>query len=347
MRVHCQVIEGQRGAPGVRGIVLSAARGVRGTFTVRKQSVRRRSGADLPGSSPKSSARVMAIGDVRRAKLYDLRGGGQEGRVREKQQQRGAGASGRSSTATVAEPAEPSRRLPPRGGATVVAWPGEDAAREGGPPKAEGKTFHRGRSAAGLSSARASEQRPRSFVRTTAGAHYVAGVERRPGTLSRGRASSRACARLDACATIAFATLAHERLEAVRQETHELFRGSSVARRRSPCGSTRRARSTERFTLETAACARVSLRSRLRRDLRVTLPPRPPRAAGSRHCDGNEERRDRGGVDHREGRARPAMPAWTRSSALRVPRMLDTRRTTMGRSCARALANPALVQALC
>src|SRR5512132_223256 len=75
VRVHFQVIEGQRRRVQVfEGIVIKRqGAGVQGTF---------------PLHSPKiDRIEVMAIGDVRRAKLYYLRDKvGKKARVREKQQ---------------------------------------------------------------------------------------------------------------------------------------------------------------------------------------------------------------------------------------------------------------------
>ena len=92
VRVHFQVIEGQRRRVQVfEGIVLKRqGAGVRETFTVRKQSFGVGVERTFPLHSPKiERIEVMSIGDVRRAKLYYLRGKvGKKARVREKQQQR-------------------------------------------------------------------------------------------------------------------------------------------------------------------------------------------------------------------------------------------------------------------
>ena len=96
VRVHFQVIEGQRRRVQVfEGIVLKRqGAGVRETFTVRKQWFGVGVERTFPLHSPKiERLEVMAIGDVRRAKLYYLRGRvGKKARVREKQQQRGGTA---------------------------------------------------------------------------------------------------------------------------------------------------------------------------------------------------------------------------------------------------------------
>ena len=76
VRVHFQVIEGQRRRVQVfEGIVIKRqGSGVRETFTVRKQSFGVGVERTFPLHSPKiERIEVMAIGDVRRAKLYYLR----------------------------------------------------------------------------------------------------------------------------------------------------------------------------------------------------------------------------------------------------------------------------------
>ena len=88
MRVHFQVIEGQRRRIQVfEGIVIKRqGSGVRETFTVRKQSFGVGVERTFPLHSPKiERIEVMAIGDVNRAKLYYLRGKvGKKARVRER-----------------------------------------------------------------------------------------------------------------------------------------------------------------------------------------------------------------------------------------------------------------------
>jgi large subunit ribosomal protein L19 len=92
VKVHFQVIEGQRRRVQVfEGIVIKRqGAGVRETFTVRKQSFGVGVERTFPLHSPKiERIEVLAVGDVRRAKLYYLRGKvGKKARVREKQQQR-------------------------------------------------------------------------------------------------------------------------------------------------------------------------------------------------------------------------------------------------------------------
>jgi large subunit ribosomal protein L19 len=88
VKVHFKVIEGNRQRIQVfQGIVIKRqGQGVRETFTVRKQSFGVGVERTFPVHSPKiDHIEVLAIGDVRRAKLYYLRGKvGKQARVREK-----------------------------------------------------------------------------------------------------------------------------------------------------------------------------------------------------------------------------------------------------------------------
>jgi large subunit ribosomal protein L19 len=105
VRVHFQVIEGTRRRTQVfEGIVIKRqGSGARETFTVRKQSFGVGVERTFPVHSPKiERIEVAARGDVRRAKLYYLRGRvGRRARVRERQDVRvvpepgpGAGEAG-------------------------------------------------------------------------------------------------------------------------------------------------------------------------------------------------------------------------------------------------------------
>jgi large subunit ribosomal protein L19 len=115
VKVHFQVIEGTRRRTQVfEGTVIKRqGSGVRETFTVRKQSFGVGVERTFPVHSPKiERIEIASRGDVRRAKLYYLRGRvGRRARVRERQ-----------FTATVAgEPAVASGELvdvPEEGGAT-------------------------------------------------------------------------------------------------------------------------------------------------------------------------------------------------------------------------------------
>jgi large subunit ribosomal protein L19 len=88
VKVHFQVIEGTRRRTQVfEGVVIKRqGEGVRETFTVRKQSFGVGVERTFPLHSPKiERIEVAARGDVRRAKLYYLRGRvGKRARVRER-----------------------------------------------------------------------------------------------------------------------------------------------------------------------------------------------------------------------------------------------------------------------
>ena len=110
VKVHFQVIEGNRRRTQVfEGIVIKRqGNGARETFTVRKQSFGVGVERTFPVHSPKiERIEVAARGDVRRAKLYYLRGRvGRRARVRERQYTGPAGvealdAAGSQETATV------------------------------------------------------------------------------------------------------------------------------------------------------------------------------------------------------------------------------------------------------
>jgi len=88
VRVHFQVVEGSRRRTQVfEGVVIKRqGEGVRETFTVRKNSFGVGVERTFPLHSPKiEKIEVAARGDVRRAKLYYLRGRvGKRARVRER-----------------------------------------------------------------------------------------------------------------------------------------------------------------------------------------------------------------------------------------------------------------------
>jgi large subunit ribosomal protein L19 len=122
VKVHFQVIEGQRRRVQVfEGIVIKRqGAGVRETFTVRKQSFGVGVERTFPLHSPKiERIEVLAVGDVRRAKLYYLRGKvGKKARVREKQQQRPGLASAVAEAPELEEAgAEPEAQPTPEAGA--------------------------------------------------------------------------------------------------------------------------------------------------------------------------------------------------------------------------------------
>src|SRR5678815_5005854 len=88
VRVHFQVVEGNRRRTQVfEGVVIKRqGEGVRETFTVRKNSFGVGVERTFPVHTPKiEKIEVAARGDVRRAKLYYLRGRvGKRARVRER-----------------------------------------------------------------------------------------------------------------------------------------------------------------------------------------------------------------------------------------------------------------------
>ncbi len=107
VRVHFQVIEGERRRTQVyEGVVIKRqGKGLRETFTVRKQSFGVGVERTFPLHSPKiERIDVVAVGDVNRAKLYYLRGRvGKKARIREIRQDRAKGAAVEAAPA----PAEP------------------------------------------------------------------------------------------------------------------------------------------------------------------------------------------------------------------------------------------------
>ncbi len=151
LRVHFQVIEGTRRRTQVfEGVVIKRqGHGARETFTVRKQSFGVGVERTFPLHSPKiERIEVASRGDVRRAKLYYLRGRvGKRARVRER---RSAGpevaverellygpedepvAGGTDGETSVAE-AEP---LPPAEDAPAEDAPAEDVSAEATEPAA-------------------------------------------------------------------------------------------------------------------------------------------------------------------------------------------------------------------
>jgi large subunit ribosomal protein L19 len=116
VRVHFQVIEGQRRRVQVfEGIVIKRqGAAARETFTVRKQSFGVGVERTFPLHSPKiERIEVMAIGDVRRAKLYYLRDKvGKKARVREKQQRPGQAAPSAAEVTTQATDEAPAATEP-------------------------------------------------------------------------------------------------------------------------------------------------------------------------------------------------------------------------------------------
>jgi large subunit ribosomal protein L19 len=108
VKVHFQVVEGTRRRTQVfEGTVIKRqGSGVRETFTVRKQSFGVGVERTFPVHSPKiERIEVASRGDVRRAKLYYLRGRvGRRARVRERQF---SGPAARDAAAQAGQPVEP------------------------------------------------------------------------------------------------------------------------------------------------------------------------------------------------------------------------------------------------
>ena len=163
VKVHFQVVEGTRRRTQVfEGTVIKRqGSGVRETFTVRKQSFGVGVERTFPVHSPKiERIEVASRGDVRRAKLYYLRGRvGRRARVRERQftgvAARDAEILAEASGATDAEgsqaevlaeqEAEAVADAPveetaaPEAEATPAEAPGDDSAGEETPPDSEAK----------------------------------------------------------------------------------------------------------------------------------------------------------------------------------------------------------------
>jgi large subunit ribosomal protein L19 len=164
VRVHFQVIEGNRKRTQVfEGVVLKRqGSGVRETFTVRKQSFGVGVERTFPLHSPKiEKLEVAARGDVRRAKLYYLRGRiGKAARVAERRWGidddvvAAPAAAGAESTAVDAEgvsqeevvpvESEGKTEAPAEGEETPAAEAEADSSgdNEGAEPKPEGEAEH-------------------------------------------------------------------------------------------------------------------------------------------------------------------------------------------------------------
>jgi large subunit ribosomal protein L19 len=145
LRVHFQVIEGTRRRTQVfEGVVIKRqGHGARETFTVRKQSFGVGVERTFPLHSPKiERIEVAARGDVRRAKLYYLRGRvGKRARARERRSNRPEEAIERELLyAPVPEEIE-TEPVPPDQQQQGTVEPGEPAtptaAQDAGPAAAE------------------------------------------------------------------------------------------------------------------------------------------------------------------------------------------------------------------
>ena len=142
VRVHFQVVEGNRRRTQVfEGVVLKRqGSGARETFTVRKQSFGVGVERTFPLHSPKiERIEVASRGDVRRAKLYYLRGRiGKAARVRERQYVAGAAVEVEAEGAFDEKGAqEEAAVLPPEEGALEEGAEGDGTAAEGEAPAAE------------------------------------------------------------------------------------------------------------------------------------------------------------------------------------------------------------------
>ena len=151
VRVHFQVIEGSRKRTQVfEGVVLKRqGSGVRETFTVRKQSFGVGVERTFPLHSPKiEKLEVAARGDVRRAKLYYLRGRiGKAARVAERRWGidddvvAAPAAASAESTAVDAEGVSQEEVVPVESD-EAAAEPEADTGNEGAEPKPEGEAEH-------------------------------------------------------------------------------------------------------------------------------------------------------------------------------------------------------------
>ena len=134
VRVHFQVIEGTRRRTQVfEGVVLKRqGSGARETFTVRKQSFGVGVERTFPLHSPKiEQIEIASHGDVRRAKLYYLRGRvGRRARVRERQYVRG------DATVLVEAPVDDEAPLLDDSGAQDDAVPADTAPDDAAPADA-------------------------------------------------------------------------------------------------------------------------------------------------------------------------------------------------------------------
>jgi large subunit ribosomal protein L19 len=164
VRVHFQVIEGNRKRTQVfEGVVLRRqGSGVRETFTVRKQSFGVGVERTFPLHSPKiEKLEVAARGDVRRAKLYYLRGRiGKAARVAERRWGidddvvAAPAAASNETTAVDAEGATPEEtaaevEAPPAETEEAEADAGSSGDNAGAEPKPEGEAEHEAPAEAG------------------------------------------------------------------------------------------------------------------------------------------------------------------------------------------------------
>lgn len=139
LKVHFQVVEGNRRRTQVfEGVAIRRqGAGARETFTVRKHSFGVGVERTFPLHSPKiERIEVASRGDVRRAKLYYLRGRvGRRARVRERQY---TGAQAERTTGAEAGRAAEAARTAEGGAAGTGDLPDGDATEEGGGEPGDG-----------------------------------------------------------------------------------------------------------------------------------------------------------------------------------------------------------------
>ena len=142
VKVHFQVIEGTRRRTQVfEGVVIKRqGSGVRETFTVRKQSFGVGVERTFPVHSPKiEQIEVVSRGDVRRAKLYYLRGRvGRRARVRERRETARPVRGSRAATngAEAPEPIEDDDAVDPDTDPSLAEEASSDAEGETASPSA-------------------------------------------------------------------------------------------------------------------------------------------------------------------------------------------------------------------
>ena len=304
VRVHFRVIEGPRPRVQVfEGIVIKRqGAGVRETFTVRKQSFGVGVERTFPLHSPKiEKIEVMQIGDVSRAKLYYLREKvGKKARVRASRR--------RQATSPMPRAAEELEKLPRRNRGrreSAAEQPRQQQSRRRAEP-AEPKPRAQPQ-------AERTGQKLLSFDRRLGASTSPAPT--RPARLAGGAARRRGgAARLRAAARPRVRPLAL--LNDSKQLTARSARSCSTRSWGAPSGSRARdrpRRSTERPPpLQPRRSARGSARADTagRGMPRRRLPARPGRAGAHRgRRRRRAKRRDRGGLDRREGHPRPAHAA--------------------------------------
>jgi large subunit ribosomal protein L19 len=179
VRVHFQVVEGTRRRTQVfEGVVIRRqGHGVRETFTVRKQSFGVGVERTFPLHSPKiERIEVAARGDVRRAKLYYLRGRvGKRARVRERRNVAPEAAVERGLLHEPSVPTAPDGDAAPA--EAEVADPAPDTAADAAPDTAAGTAPDTAADAAPDTAADAAPDTAADAAADTAAAPSAAGEE--------------------------------------------------------------------------------------------------------------------------------------------------------------------------